>query len=258
MRLVDVSKTTIYVGLATTGIVAGFLVFLGQDTNTKPTTNERTALDWVRTATGTAGAFPDQGMPEDARPLYVVFDQDVSDVFHVVFEESDSLYTGRYRLRNQTAPKLDEVRGGYGWFDLSEPRHDLRAWRLHGETWEFQPGPVEPEVGPRFEVNRYNVGPSRDSDEARHLYVEGSGSNVGDASGRATCYLVYGSQTVLIEGDYLSATIEPSEAFVVAGVVRFPKPLDDNESGGVDCDPQALLATTRSMVRRGHSTFTGT
>lgn len=234
----DVSRRTIYLAAGLALVIAAAVGYLNHGRKVEPTRNERAALDWVFSGTRTERVFPDQGMPEDPRPLYVVFDQDSLDMFHIVFEESDSLYTGRYRRRPEAAPKLVDLRFGYGWFDLSEPRNDLRVWRLHGGTWEFQPEAVESVVGARFDVDTYNVAPSQDKDEPRHMYVEGSGSNIGDTAGRTKCYLVYGSQMELIEGDYLSETVEPGETLVVSGVVMFPKPPDDKESGGLECEPQ--------------------
>lgn len=231
-----------------------------------PSKAEQAALDWVLIGTRTSdpppqpkqttasddvfrhppryrGPFPDQGMPEDARPLYVVFDPDDEDLFYVVFEESDPLYTAKYQPRAGAAdPKLVDFRFGYGWFDLSRPQRGLKIWKLKdGQRWSLHPADrgVPLTVGASFDIDTYNTHPSTESEDRRHMYVDASGSNAGDAAGKAECYLIWGSQSALIDGPYLEHTIEAGDTLVASGNVRFPKRLDDWESGDVECEAQA-------------------
>jgi hypothetical protein len=214
-----------------------------------PTLAEQAALDWVlegsreTTATGDeyAGPFPDQGMPGDPIPSFVVFDRDSEDLFYVVFKQSQDIYTASYALRKRIDdPRMRDLRFGYGWFDLSRPLEPpLQVWKLDGGRWVWQPygRGVAPIIGASFSIDGYDILPSEGGGN-RQMYVDGSGSNTGDAPARAECYLVYGSQTELIEGPYLDATIAPGRTLSVSGDVTFPEPLDDNESSDVDCRVQ--------------------
>ena len=228
---------------AVVAVISVVAVYPSRDAKLEPTADERPALEWVLVATRHPDAFPDQGMPEDARPVYVVFDASEPKLFHVVFEESDELYTGRYRLRPGDDPKFVTVRWGYGWFDLSQPHEDLKVWKLAGRRWELQATArgVDPIVGAKFEVTTYNLQRPAEPSGPRHLYVNGSGSNIGDGPGRAECYLIYGSQTALIEGDYLGEALQPGDTLVVSGDVKFPKRLDDYESGGLECEAEKAI-----------------
>lgn len=215
-----------------------------------PSVLQQTALDWVlegmRSGGATPGAqasryrgpFPDQGMPEDPRPHYVVFEHGMPETFYVVFVESGEMYTASYRFSGHgPAPRLVDFRYGYGWFDLSEPRtRPLEVWALEaGGQWVWYPPgrAISPLIGPSFVVERYDVSP--DSRNHRRMYVNGFGPNIGDAAGSAECYLLYGSQAALIEGPYLDRQVSPWGSLSVAGDVIFPKRLDDWESGGVEC-----------------------
>ena len=240
-------------GLIVLTAVAAMVVILlvfekreGEAQAPSPSPAEQAALDWVlegsseRTATGDEyrGPFPDQGMPGDPIPSYVVFDRDSEDLFYVVFRESEEIYTASYPLETQiNDPKYPDLRSGYGWFDLSQPLdRSQEVWKLEDRRWVWQPygRGVAPIVGASFSIDGYDILPSEGGGN-RQMYVDGSGSNTGDAPARAECYLVYGSQTELIEGPYLDATIAPGRTLSVSGNVTFPEPLDDNESSDVDC-----------------------
>lgn len=89
--------------LVAAAVVAALLLFSSKDAVEPPSPSlaEQAALDWVlegsreTTATGDeyAGPFPDQGMPGDPIPSYVVFDRDSEDLFYVVFKQSQDIYT---------------------------------------------------------------------------------------------------------------------------------------------------------------------
>lgn len=249
---------------ATGAVLVSRLVDSGSELS--PSKAEQAALDWVSIGTRTSdphpqpkqttasddvyrhppsyrGPFPDQGMPEDAWPLYVVFDPEEKDLFYVVFEESDSLYTAEYGARTRAAdPKLLDLEFGYGWFDLSRPQKGFRIWKLEdGQRWSLHPADrgVPPTVGAQFDIDTYNTHPSAESKDRRDMYVDASGSNAGDAAGKAKCFLVWGSQSALIDGPYLEHTISPGDTLIASGNVRFPKRLDDWESSDVECEAQA-------------------
>lgn len=234
-------------------IAVGLLIVVNDDAVNQPSPSqaEQAALDWVLRGTRSlqaagsqySGPFPDQGMEGDPIPSYVVFEREAQDVFYVVFHESEEIYTARYRLDRQVPkPKLQDLRLGYGWFDLSRPlERSLEVWKLEGgHRWVWQPHGrgVASMVGAAFAVDGYSISPSGGRGGRGHMYVDGSSSNTGDASGRAECYLIYGSQSELIEGPYLKVTVAPGTTLSVSGNVRFPRPLDDNESGGVECRAQ--------------------
>lgn len=252
---VYVDRKSLLVVAALGGLVIGAWLLVDQRDRSKarvPSALQLRALDWVVEATHWAseaptsaravryrGPFPDQGMPEDPQPHYVVFEPDARNHFYVVFVEGSEMYTARYRLAHEhDTPKRAGFRYGYGWFDLSHERDpSLEVWRLEGDRWVSHPraASVSPLVGASFAIDRYDVLPPPDPRNRRHLYVSGSGSNIGDAAGNAECYLLYGSQSQLIEGPYLHVTVPPGRTVSVSGDVLFPKPLDDYESGGVDC-----------------------
>ncbi len=230
-------------------MAAGLLIIANEGGANQPSLSaiQQAALDWVLEGVRTQaagseyrGPFPDQGMEGEPEPSYAVFESESQDEFYVVFKESEEIYTARYRLEGRaTEPRFQDLRFGYGWFDLSQPLEPtLEVWKLDdGGRWVWQPHGrgVAPMVGPSFLIDGYNISSSSDGRKGRQMYVDGSGSNTGDAPGRAECYLLYGTQSELIEGPYLEVTVAPGAALSVSGHVRFPRPLDDNESGGVEC-----------------------
>jgi hypothetical protein len=231
----------------------------------QPSARQKVLLDWVtegrRSAqtgpdAGTSddaafgndeyqGPFPDQGMPEDPQPHYVVFNREEPNFFYVVFEESGTIYTAKYRAgRPEGDPRYVTLEFGYGWFDLSEEvQPGVEVWRSVGVgRWEWHPPDqgVPPIVGAKFQVDSYNLHLSSEGKSPRAMYVDGSGVNIGDAAGNAECYLYYGSQAELIEGPYMEVRVSPGDPLSISGNVFFPAPLDDNESGGVECLTQKV------------------
>jgi hypothetical protein len=87
----------------------------------------------------------------------------------------------------------------------------------------------------RFAGSWYNLGSETPESTyaSPRLVVSGEIENTGTASATPKCFLYYGSQIARVRSP--AVTLVPGEAYVMAGVAPFHRPLDDYESGGFEC-----------------------
>jgi hypothetical protein len=110
--------------------------------------------------------------------------------------------------------------------------------------------PAASEPARRLPGGRWNVGGFRTAPaEPFELTVVGTSieaKNITDEVIAPVCLLTYGSQTGIVQSNL---ELEPGERAMVHGRVRFPRPLDDYESGGAGCYTRLPDRVAREVER---------